>query len=223
MVIWRCPVCHGEESLRRLRVLGILSLPAIRCSSCRALWICLLWEAMWLVRGPREHRGLRSLHEWADLASGPIQLWAETGVEVPVVLRPGEGVVKLGWAGLCEERVRKVSSGSRLYIGFSFRVARGLWLHAGERLPDASRTVSERRLIDQGHLVLTNRRLVFTGSKKPANMDLSRIFTVKVDGGLLQVGCGSRTYHFFLHGESPWKWETYIRGVIQRVGRTGHG
>jgi len=211
-VFWRCPICHEEESIS-VRSEGILfKRHFVVCGACGAKWKDISEKGMTLVEGPSEQLGMKTLDEWAQLASGLLTIKTLDNVQVPILLKKGEGVVKVGRAVLYQEKTRRTRP-SRPYAGVSFRVARGIRIHTGSLFPDSARTITETVPADEGEFILTNKRLVFNGNKKPISMDLTKIIAVDVEAGFLEVGYCQRTYLFQFPSESLLKWETYIRGV----------
>ena len=62
------------------------------------------------------------------------------------------------------------------YGGPSFRVAKGVYFRVGGFRAESH---EELRNIDQGTLTLTNKRLVFSGTKRTINIDLRKIVSVE--------------------------------------------
>jgi hypothetical protein len=88
------------------------------------------------------------------------------------------------------------------YGGSSIRIAKGFSIRTGGyggRSQSQSESVDETRVIDNGTLVLTTKRLVFLGSKRTSNVKLQDIITVEA------------TYQdaFEVHRERKDKVETY--------------
>jgi hypothetical protein len=65
------------------------------------------------------------------------------------------------------------------YSGYStsFRVAKGFYLRSGSYSP-RSYSVDQMTLIDSGTVYLTNKRIIFTGSKKNLNIRLEKILNI---------------------------------------------
>lgn len=76
---------------------------------------------------------------------------------------------------LMEPRAVRVSRGR--YNGLSFRVARGLTLHAGG-YGSVGESHDEYRPIDQGTLAFTNQRLTFVGAARTSSIDLEKLVSV---------------------------------------------
>lgn len=94
----------------------------------------------------------------------------------PLILKKNEeACVVLGDIIFMEPRaVRKTRGG---YAGPTIRVAKGVSFRMGS-LASQSESHEELRNIDQGTLVLTNKRLIFIGSKRTTNIDLRKIISI---------------------------------------------
>jgi hypothetical protein len=68
---------------------------------------------------------------------------------------------------------------------------------------------------DIGEFILTNKRLVFNGNKKPFNMELKKIIAMDVENGFLEVGYGQKTHLFRFPSESMLKWKAYAMAAVQ--------
>lgn len=112
LIFWRCPLCHAEETFKTSSSGFLRKRWSARCEACAASWADLTPESMTLVEGPKEHLGLKSLDAWGELASGTTDIQT-IDVDVPVLLKDGEGVVKVGWAGRYEDRTRTERRGGR--------------------------------------------------------------------------------------------------------------
>lgn len=109
------------------------------------------------------------------LSSGEINLKT---VSSPVILKKNEeAYLSLPNIKLSEPRAVRVSQSGG--VGTSYRVAKGFTVHSGT---GQSRSVSHEEImgIDTGTLVITNKRLVFVGSKKSVNIDLKRILSINI-------------------------------------------
>ena len=94
----------------------------------------------------------------------------------PIILKKNEeACVVFGGITLMEPRsVRQTRGG---YAGPTIRVAKGVSFRMGS-VAARSESHEELRNIDQGTLVLTNKRLVFIGSKRTTNIDLKKIISI---------------------------------------------
>lgn len=109
------------------------------------------------------------------LANGKINL---TPVSSPVILKKNEtAYISLPNITLSEPRAVRVSKSGG--YGTSYRLAKGFTVHSGT---GQSRSVSHDEImaIDIGTFVITNKRVVFVGSKKSVNIDLKKILSMTV-------------------------------------------
>ena len=109
------------------------------------------------------------------LSSGEISLKT---VNSPVILKKNEeAYLSLPNIKLSEPRAVRVSKSGG--VGTSYRVAKGFTVHSGS---GQSRSVSHDEImgIDTGTFVITNKRLVFVGSKKSVNIDLKKILSINI-------------------------------------------
>ena len=214
-VFWRCVVCSGEEYfvvrwektgfLRKSRVLV--------CLLCGTKWV-IGPQGMTMTKGPLQHQGFKTYFEWEKIFTGLLTITARRDVEVPIILKEEEGVVKVGRAVLLVER-SKVVRGFVPAAGVSFPLGKRVRGHAGGLFPTTYERVSETRPADEGEFILTNQRVVFNGRRRPAAMDLKKIVSVGVSRGVLTVAYGRKTYWFDFPSESPGKWQTYIEAVAK--------
>lgn len=114
--------------------------------------------------------------------------WALENLNLPViqpdiVIQKSEAchlkITNVNWYELRSVRQRVSYSG----YSTSFRVAKGFYLRSGSYKPQ-SYSVDTMKLIDTGTLYLTNKRIIFTGSKKNSNIRIDKIidFTPYTDG-----------------------------------------
>lgn len=69
----------------------------------------------------------------------------------------------------------------------SFKVAKGFYLHSGSNRAQ-SYSVDTMKFIDTGVLYLTNKRIIFTGSKKNANIRIDKILDFKPYTDGVEIG-----------------------------------
>ena len=99
-------------------------------------------------------------------------------VNSPVILKKNEeAYLSLPNIKLSEPRAVRVSQSGG--VGTSYRVGKGLTVHSGT---GQSKSVSHDKImaIDTGTFVITNKRLVFVGSKKSVNIDLKKILSINI-------------------------------------------
>jgi len=110
-----------------------------------------------------------------------------------LILKPDEQIVIAVPAVLLTERAvrysktQQTSSPNRAYIGGSFRVAKGAYIHLGgsvgqqRKSESISRSVSELFPKDWGSLVVTNRRCMFIGDNMSAtSFDLTKLVSLSL-------------------------------------------
>jgi len=213
-VLWKCPICNIEEGLKVKTEGLVFKKHWIVCESCGAKWADPSKnDGMTLIQGPAEHLGFRDLNGWYNLANWQIQL-APIGVSVPIIIKKGEAVLKLGRADHFKSKTRRVrSTGS--YSGVSFKVAKGVRFSTGGYSSGPAQSVEETVKDDEGEFILTNRRLIFNGNRKPVNMDLKKIIAIDVENGYMEVGYGQKTHLFRFPSESMFKWQAYTLEAIK--------
>lgn len=210
-IIWRCPICHAEDSLKA-SASGIFTKKwTVACSACGARWEDVGSAVMTLTQGPAEFLGKKSLDEWSEMASGKMDL-DTIDVAVPILLDDGEEPVRVAQVMLCKNRTRRQGG----IVGASYPVG-SLRLYAGQMVGNE---VTELKVIDQGDLILTTSRLVFNGADKVVDMKLAKIVAVDVEEGLLEVGYASSTHRFHFPDQSPLKWQIFV-SALARGARNG--
>ena len=95
----------------------------------------------------------------------------------PIILKKNEEAnLVLEGISLREPRAVRQTYGG--YGGPSFRVAKGVSFRLGS-VAARSESHEELRDIDKGTLVLTNKRLIFIGSKRTNNIELKKIIAIE--------------------------------------------
>jgi len=92
-----------------------------------------------------------------------------------IILKKNEFLVLEFPVNYCEEKV--VSSGAA-HRGFSVRIMKGLWFRSGRTKSEKAEAISA---IDTGKLSVTNKRLIFSGSKKSTEVRLSDINDIRIE------------------------------------------
>jgi len=87
------------------------------------------------------------------------------------ILRPNEKVLIFSVTDLYEERSVRKSSGSAI----SFRLMKGVYYHTGGA---SSFSTPQMTCIDNGALIVTTERLIFSGNKRSFEIPLTRIINV---------------------------------------------
>ncbi len=220
-----CPLCsYGELRRFQKKVLfGLSTIEQLICDKCEGTFQK-IGENYRLINGPPDNQifqqynnAVLSGEEWIDIAhKGLTDLkqkendlinWLESvkngsqmirlHEDLPVILKKNEeGVFALNNITLVEPRA--VRSGS--YGGTSVRVAKGVSFRVGGFQSESN---YELRAIDSGTLILTTKRLIFTGSKKNMNTDLRKILAVKpYDNGIELRRTGVKKTQYFTGIES---------------------
>ena len=129
----------------------------------------------------REMRELEALKErdinefLNNLQNGAINI--STTDYCPIILKKNEEPsIIMNNISLHEPRAVRQTIGG--YRGTSVRVAKGVSFRVGG-MKARSESHEELRNIDQGSLVLTNKRLIFIGSKRTTNIDLRKIVAIE--------------------------------------------
>jgi hypothetical protein len=140
---------------------------------------------------------LRAAAEWiAGLADKGIRLKVICGEAPGVILGSDEELLGVfPQVALREPRAVRVSRGH--YSGQSIRVAKGVSLRVGG-YRGSSESHDELRSIDQGTLVVTSQRLVFTGAMRTSSVPLEKIVDVEgYDDGLELHRQGKEKVEYF--------------------------
>jgi hypothetical protein len=95
----------------------------------------------------------------------------------PVILKKNENI-SIVMNNIHLQEPRAVRQTSAAYGGPTIRVAKGVSFRLGGASA-RSESHEEIRVIDQGSLILTNKRLIFIGSKRTTNIDLRKIMAIK--------------------------------------------
>ena len=94
----------------------------------------------------------------------------------PIICKKGEKVsLVLENISFMESKAVRATNG--LYGGPSFRIARGINYKIGA-VSTRSESHEEIKVIDEGTLTLTNKRLIFMGSKRNVNINLNKILAI---------------------------------------------
>ena len=111
-----------------------------------------------------------------------------------LMLKRGEKLIlDIPGISYCEEQTVK-TKGS--YQGFSVRVMRGVSYRFGGFEGAAVQEVVE---LDKGNFILTNKRLIFSGSTDSVEYPLSKIVTIEpLEDGILVNRSGKRKMEYFL-------------------------
>ncbi len=118
--------------------------------------------------------------------------WALENLDLPVI-QPDIAIQKtevchikipnVNWYEMRSVRQRVSYSG----YSTSFKVAKGFYLRSGSYNPQ-SYSVDTMKLIDTGTLYLTNKRIIFTGTKKNSNIRIDKILDFKPYSDGVEIG-----------------------------------
>jgi len=110
-----------------------------------------------------------------NLTNGKINITSDG--PSPVILKKNENL-SLIMENISLQEPRAVRQTRAAYGGPTIRVAKGVSFRLGGASA-RSESHDEIRVIDQGKLVLTNKRLIFIGDKRTVNIDLKKIMAVQ--------------------------------------------
>ncbi len=218
-----CPVCGvkpvvEEKSPRLFGVLGHAE--KIMCSNkhCGAVFEQKGPSTFRLVPSARFeniYEGMSLTHkEWKRIAKGGFsdeeremkkikngELPKLDPSELDIMIKKNEAAHAKGAVEYYEERMVRHHSGS--YAGPSIRVAKGVsWRMGGYK--GKSTSAPEIRHIDTGVMVLTSRRIIFTGEYKSWSIPLKKIMSVKQAGdNMLQITKEGRSKAFYITCNAP--------------------
>lgn len=77
----------------------------------------------------------------------------------------------------------------RSYGGFSFRVAKGLYAHVGQSVPQVSRSIE---VADRGVLTVTSRRIVYSGRTQTLEIPYSKLLALNIFTNGIQFNQSNR-------------------------------
>jgi len=217
----KCPVCKSGRlsSITKKKLFGLVILENFECENCGAIYaqkgekykltkVSNTSNTVW------QEYGNRSLAEgeWKNIAYGgmsdakqketdmeywmtqlkegniPVRMEGET----PIIMKKKEEFqLALPSVSLLEPRAVRTG----VHGGPSFKVAKGVYFRVGGFRAESH---EELRNIDQGTLTLTNKRLVFSGTKRTINIDLRKIVSVEPysDGIALRREGKDKTQYF---------------------------
>lgn len=203
----KCPVCKsGKLSVvSKKKLWGLITTENIECDSCGAVFVqkgekYKLIKALDTSNVVWQDYGNQSLteREWKNIAYGgmsdakqkevDMEFWmkqlkeGKTSIrmegEAPIILKENEELIfALQNISLWEPRVVSRISGG--YGGPSFRIAKGIYFRIGAFGARQRESPEELKVIDQGILTLTDKRLVFSGAKRTINIDLRKVVSVE--------------------------------------------
>jgi len=119
------------------------------------------------------------MEEWMSaIKEGRVPIKFGRGISLPILLKKGEELqCVIPNVLLKEPRSVRVSSGG--HAGVSFRLAKGLYYRTGS-FGSRSESHEEMKVVDmKGILTLTDRRIVFSGSKRTLNVKLEKVISIE--------------------------------------------
>jgi hypothetical protein len=146
------------------------------------------------VSNARQHEA--DIEQWmTSLKEGEVAIKMICGSSPVLLKRKEELHVVLPNMSLWEPRSVRQSTGG--YGGPSFRIAKGVSWRLGA-FKAQSESHEELRAIDQGIFTLTNKRLVFSGSKRTADINLAKIVSIEPysDGIAVRTSGRQKTQYF---------------------------
>lgn len=120
-------------------------------------------------------------------------------VATSLFLDEGEKAILEEHARLMETRAVRVTGGT----GLGFRVAKGVYLggYSGQ-----SESHKEWRVIDEGSLILTNKRFIFKGNKENRSIPLDKVLSVGVMLDAIEVTIDSKAKSLVFLVTNPYVW-----------------
>ena len=96
--------------------------------------------------------------------------------------------------------------------GIGLRIMKGVYV-GGTR--GASESRDEWRTIDQGHCVLTNKRIIFDGSKENRVIALAKVISASPWADSIEVSIENRKKSMLLKVSNPYLWSAVIQILSQ--------
>ena len=141
-------------------------------------------------------------------------------INSPVILKKNEeAYLSLPNIKLSEPRAVRVSKSGG--VGTSYRVAKGLTVHSGT---GQSRSVSHEEImgVDVGKLIITNKRLVFVGSKKSVNIDLKKVLSINIFKDGISIQRENKQKIEYFTGTNKFTMDFTIEGRKQTLALEGY-
>jgi len=197
----KCPVCKsGKLSMAtKKKLFGLVNAQTVECDTCGAVFtqkdekyklskIKDTSNSIWQEYG---NKALLA-NEWKNIAYGGLsdarqreidmERWLTRlkngevnfcmNVESPIILKINETLI-FSFPNISLWEPRSVRRGGG--AGTSFRVAKGVRFRVGGFQAESH---EELRNIDQGHLTLTSKRLVFSGAKRAVSIPINKIISI---------------------------------------------
>jgi len=137
--------------------------------------------------------------------------------EAPVVLKKGGKIIfNLPGIELQEYRKERIRG---TYGGVSFRVMKGVYLRTGSF--GAGESKEELKAVDIGNLIMTNKKIVFMGSRKSASINLAKIIGIEAYENALVIHAENRKKPVILSGLDKLKLEMSVEDRAYEIPLTG--
>jgi hypothetical protein len=125
-------------------------------------------------------------------------------VRTDVLLNPGEIAYQVESSILRETRAVRQTFGS---FG-SVRIARGVSIGTSAA---RSESRQEWRTLDQGQLVLTNKRLIYLGGREKRSVSIDKITAIETYTDAIEITSDSRQKSMIFFVKNPYIWSVVIR------------
>lgn len=103
----------------------------------------------------------------------------ESGGSLPIITKRGEHVVSIGDGySLVEARTRRVRHRGRSH-GVSIRIAKGVWYRPTMHTAESVVQREELVLLDEGEMVITDRRVVFVGNRQTREFRFDKLIAMR--------------------------------------------
>lgn len=197
----KCPVCKSGKltSVSKKKLFGLSKEEKVECINCKASFSKKdnKYQLSYVTDGSIplwQDYGTQILEEreWKAIAYGGLSdekqkeadmdAWLtrfkngeipQLSQESPVMLKKGENLI-ISMPNISLLEARAVRKGG--YSGSNIRVAKGLYFKVGGF---QAQTHEELKVLDQGIITLTNKRIVYSGSKKTINIPLTKIISLE--------------------------------------------
>lgn len=129
-------------------------------------------------------------------------------IKTSIFLKPGESAYLEEKTILFEPKTYSVREGR----GIGFRVAKGVYIG---NYKGKSTSHTEIKQIDQGLLILTNKRLVFDGSNENKNIPLEKIISINPQLDYFEISLENRNKSYIFKVKNPLIWKAVITILIE--------
>ncbi len=223
IVFKKCPVCKkGTVEFITKKEMFIFNKQEIRCNKCNAKFqyegkdnndedlysLDLLeskeknkYEDQTLLKSEWE-KGISEL-DYCIKSNTLINLHIE---DLNIILETGEQPHHQIRARFLEERAVRVSGGGAV------RVVRGVYLSGSK-----SESHGELRTLDNGVLLLTNKRLIFNGDLRSTEYKLNKVISVEEYKDAVEIGVSNKQKVQIFVVDDPHKLTIYLRMAVKKA------